>query len=146
MEIQSFLLDSYLSSDGEDNERPSERSEVDSELLSKLYDGTSLTVLDSYLLLLQYAVRHSLNKKAFFELLQVVGAHLPTKKIISSYKLKKVFTDFFADIQGTTHYCCSRCHQLLHSISATCSNGCKADVNDFPYNSCWTSTEEKITR
>ena len=46
-------------------------------LLEPLYSGSSLSVMDSYLLLYTFFLRHSLSKKAFAELIHLVSAHLP---------------------------------------------------------------------
>ena len=42
-----------------------------------LYTGAKLTVLDSYLLLYQFFLRHFLSKKAFSELITLISVHLP---------------------------------------------------------------------
>ena len=139
LEVDSFWLDYSHSSLSEDENNhdisdPSTRGSSDGfteDLSEPLYDGSPISVLDSYLLLLQYAIRHSLNKKAFAELLQIVGAHIPSRNMISSYRLKKLFTDFFANIQGTTYYCCSDCHEPLDHVMSTCSNGCDGEAADF---------------
>lgn len=41
-----------------------------------IYEGAKLTVLDSYLLLYQYALRYSLTKEAFSSLISLIAAHL----------------------------------------------------------------------
>ena len=130
-EDETFDIHSYFLESSDDEDSPCAESTGEPSLSKPLYDGASLSVLDSYLLLLQYAIRHSLNKKAFSELLLLVGAHLPSTKMISSYKLNKLFTDLFDDIQGRTYYCCSTCHQSLQSVSSVCSNNCESETTDF---------------
>ena len=108
LDMYSFFLDECdtdVDSDSEDLQASVE-NDLNPELLNPVYSGASLSMLDSYLLLLQYALRHRLNKKAFSELLKLVGAHLPANTTISSYKLNKVFLNLLSDICGETHYCC----------------------------------------
>ena len=131
LEIYSFLTDTncLLSSD-EDKEAPTDNG-VDPELSRPLYDGAPFSVLDSYLLLLQYAVRISLTQKVFSELLQIVNAHLPSARIASSYKLNKLFSDVFSDMEGKTYFCCNACHEMLDTVSSRCSNNCESKATDF---------------
>ena len=89
-----------------------------------LYDGADLTVFESYSLLLQYSLRHGLTKRAFSELLQLVGVHLPTKSMASLYKVKKFFLDLYGDIILEPRHCCSLCHSLLADARADCPQGC----------------------
>ena len=96
-----------------------------------LFPGSTLSIFDSYLLFLQYALRHSLTKKAFEELITLVGYHLPAVKLDSAYKLKKYFLNLFSDIKYTTCYCCSYCHQLLKSENDLCPNRCECGTQDF---------------
>ena len=42
-----------------------------------LFEGSEMTILDSYLLLYQYALKHSLTKLAFQEMIELVNVHLP---------------------------------------------------------------------
>ena len=46
--------------------------------LMPLYDRVRISVIDSYILILHYALKHSLTKKAFEELIKVISVHLPT--------------------------------------------------------------------
>ena len=66
-----------------------------SEFHTPLYEGAELSVLDSYLLLYQYALRHCLMKQAFMELISLVDTHVPkdAKTASSLYKLRKFFEE-----------------------------------------------------
>ena len=65
---------SFYSSEEEDETISNESS--NDEMYQPVYPGAELTVLESYLLLFQYSLRHSLTKKAFSELLEVVFANV----------------------------------------------------------------------
>ena len=90
-------------SDRESSERTVDGSEkasemsVDPSFLQPLFEGSEVSVLESYLMLLQYSLRHSLTKKAFSELLDLVIAHLPNtaKCATSIYKLKQFLLKCF---------------------------------------------------
>jgi len=57
-----------------------------------LYEGADLTILDSFILHYQFALRHSLTKQAFSELIELVSAHIPcSAKSTSVYSLKQFF-------------------------------------------------------
>ena len=93
-----------------------------------LYDGAVITILESHMLLLQYALRHSLTAKAFSELLTLVSAHLPpgAKAPRSLYMLKQFFVKQFPEVLGSSkvHRYCSVCHRLVQT--EVCTNGCNA--------------------
>lgn len=42
-----------------------------------LYEGSKLTVFQSYILVMKYALRHGLTKRALSDLLDLIGLHLP---------------------------------------------------------------------
>ena len=104
-----------------------------SEFLHPLYDGADLNVIDSYLLLLQYSLRHSLTKKAFSELIQLVSVHLPSasKSAESLHKLKGIFIKLFDDIKSVSCKYCSKCHRLLESTTTVCPSGCCVSIDEF---------------
>ena len=62
-----------------------------------LYPGSQITALQSYLLIFQFAIRHSMTTKSFTELLQLLSVHLPVTATIpkSVHKLKRVFMECF---------------------------------------------------
>ena len=85
----SVLSESELDTDSE-TEYEEMASSSDSELqeladvenggseLTPLYDGARINVIDSYILMLQYALKHSLTKKAFEKLIKLISVNLPT--------------------------------------------------------------------
>lgn len=89
-----------------------------------LYTGAELSNVLSHLLVLHYALRHSLTKKAFTELLFV---HLPRGATIakSVYSLKRFFVECFPESQALQHYYCECCQRSLPSSGSTCAgDGC----------------------
>ena len=96
-------------------------------LSSPLYPGALLTVFQSYLLIFQYAVRHSLTTKAFTELLQLLSLHTPLGAGLpkSVYKLKCFFIQAFPEANCIAHPYCSYYHRPLPLLDAGCAgNGC----------------------
>lgn len=85
IETSSNESDSVMTEDSEEGSESDEASPGSSKVMSShvkeidipLYDGAELSVFDSYLLLYQYAIRHSITQKAFSELITLVSAHLP---------------------------------------------------------------------
>ena len=82
-----------------------------------LYRDAELTALQSQLLIFQYAVRHSLTKKALTELLQLLSVHLPSKASIptSVHMLKNDFIEDFPEATAEEHsmfvnVCCNPVH------------------------------------
>ncbi len=100
-----------------------------------LYEGADLTEFDSHLLLFQFALRHSLTKKAFSELLDLVAVHVPqTAKVPRSvYKLKQYFLRLYPNSETVSYRYCANCHQLVHNPNLTCENGCQAKLREFLY-------------
>ena len=45
------------------------------DFLRPIYEGANIAVVDSYLLMFQYSLKHSLTKKAFEELLKLVALY-----------------------------------------------------------------------
>ena len=70
-----------------------------------LYPGADLSTLQSYLLLFQFAIRHSLTSKAFTELLQLLIVHLPRGACIprSVHSFKRFFVDSFPESRAIQH-------------------------------------------
>ena len=102
----------------------------DETLYQPLYEGANLSVLDSYLQLMQFSLRHSLTKQAFDDLLNVISLHLPTNPNMSAYRLKKFFLTQYHDISFTKHHCCSSCNTNLDgNTTGACSKpGCKGSA------------------
>ena len=84
------------------------------EFETPLYEGTDLTVLDSYLMLYQFSLRHCLSKQAFSELILLVDTHVPknAKSVSSLYMLKKFFEKNLNQVPCETHRYCTRCHYM----------------------------------
>lgn len=120
--------DGDTNTDGEPDQTVDESCEptaTDAEPMNQpLYDGTDVTVWDSYMLLMQHSLRLCLTRQAFSDLLKVVGMLLPSKSMVSYYKLRKYFMDLYADIAFTYHYCCTHCHSPLQTKESACVNGC----------------------
>lgn len=98
-----------------------------SSLSKPIYPGALLTVLQSYLLVFQYATRHGLTTKAFMELLHLLTVHVPLGCSIpkSVHRLKCFFVQAFPHAKTTEHFYCSCCQRPLASVTATCSGeGC----------------------
>ena len=133
----------YQSDDGDDgsnDDDDDDNASVAGFEAYPLYEGADLTVLDSNILLLQYALRNGLTQKAFSELLAIVAACncsctliLPSSAYVSRtvYKLKGFFTNRFPDVSAAQEYMyCSVCHQLLEETNR-CTNGCSAKMLRF---------------
>ena len=84
-----------------------------------LYESADISVFYAYLLIFQFAVRHSLSTKSFGEFICLLaallcaGAKLPS----SIFALKSFFVKLFPESQPQLQYYCSCCHKLLPSMS-----------------------------
>ena len=84
-------------------------------------------MLQSNLLIFQYAIRHGLTTRAFTELLQLLSVHLPQNASIpkSVYSLMRLFVEAFPKAQAVKHFYCSFCLRPLQSSTERCTgNGC----------------------
>ena len=99
-----------------------------------LYPDSQDTILDSYILLYEYALRHSLTKEAFKELLQLITIHMPlnAKSAKSAYLLQGFFEEHFNDTKGECFYNCSKCHRSIDE-GALCPSGCNTTISKFLY-------------
>ena len=94
--------------------------------------GAEITVITSYLLILQFALWHSLSAKAFSELLQLIAVHLPNgANLPHSVHNLKFFSKLFPDVQATVHGYCSVCHKLLPSALSVCEDCSTGQINRF---------------
>ena len=97
------------------------------ELAQRLYAGAELTVLQSYIVMMQYKLRHSLSKKAFSKLIDLVALHLPkdAKLTQSLNAIRKRVDNLFQDVAPVKHYYCDWCSKLLgernHCSNPTCT-------------------------
>ena len=103
----------------------------DEKLHEPLYPGSNMSSFQSYQQIFHYGIRHRLTKVAFSELLELVANHLPTKSMLSLYKLRKFFMTLYSEVGFKTHYCCSSCHSPLLSVESTCVNRCETDALEF---------------
>ena len=62
------------------------RQKHKAEFATLLYNGADLTVLESFLLLYQFALRHGISKQALSDLVSLLNIHLPhqAKSVIAS--------------------------------------------------------------
>jgi hypothetical protein len=51
--------------------------------------------------------------------------------MISLYKMKTLFLNFYEDIYYDTHYCCAGCHSPFSDRDATCPNSCDSAPAEF---------------
>lgn len=109
---------------------------VPEDVLKPLYNNCDLSLLDSRVLLLYYALKHSLTKVAFQDLLQLVNLHLPkdVKVFTSIYMLKKFFTSLNPLVTSKTLFYCSCCLKLLSSEASCDGMYCTmSKVGQFSY-------------
>ena len=94
-----------------------------------LFEGSEMTVLDSYLLLYQYALKHSLT--TFQEMIDLVNVHLPhAARTTTIYKLKLFSLEHFQVCKAIVKPYCRKCHHLLISGDiSVCPNGCDAEIS-----------------
>ena len=93
--------------------------EVNSEVSTKLYEGSSLSTEGSRILISSYMCRHHLTGQACEDLLQLLRIHLPKNNQLSSslYTFHK-HTDHTRDVMPDYHYYCHECCSLLPSDDA----------------------------
>ena len=104
----------------------------DDELKTPLYDGADVSVLDSYLLVYQFALKHGLSKMAIDELIRLLSTHLPrsSKAATSLHTLEKYFAQSL-EITVEVHRYCDTCHRLMEAESDRCENGCQSTIRTF---------------
>ena len=120
-----------------------EESEADTNTMSDqctcepLYPGASLSTFHAHLLIMQFALKHSLTKAALTDLIGLLrcivppGNNLPT----SFYVIKKYFEKRCPEVSKlrSVSYC-GTCHHLLECTEPSCPNGCYCNVrHDFLY-------------
>lgn len=88
-----------------------------------LYKGAPISVDESLLLVLTYAIRHNLSGAAIVDLLELISLHCreENKKMKTSlYFFKKHFAHLKAPVK--LHYFCSDCYEPLESQNSQCVN------------------------
>lgn len=82
----------YESTDGESSDLEEEKVDTP----QPLYPGASITIEDSILSIMKYALRHKMSYSALSDLLSLITLHIPseshTQHLQSLYFLKKAFT------------------------------------------------------
>lgn len=128
----SSVDDAFDVEKGDDTETDDELFEVESQLpvgkpTTYLYEGSQITVFDSYLLAFHYGINNGLTTKAFNSLLQMLSLFAPQDSPTprSVYKLKKVFINMFPHSLPKTHYYCDVCCAKTTREATTCTtSGC----------------------
>lgn len=110
--------DSQNISDDDDNVENFE--DPDGENDEPVYDGAQITLGESMLSTLMFAMSNNLTGSAFSELLELLSYHMPRKNKFkkTAYKFYKFFEG--NDTPSTKHYYCSTCTSSLDSADAVC--------------------------
>ena len=101
---------------------------------SMLYQGASITVVASILLIMAFALKHSLTGEALADLLLLIEAHC-----LSPNQCKKtvtMFTEYFKSVRAPLeyHYFCSNCHSYFGLVQRSCCSECgKNTERDVAY-------------
>ncbi|KAK2552468.1 hypothetical protein P5673_026560 [Acropora cervicornis] len=86
--------DAYYCYESTDGERSDLEEKVNTQ--QPLYPGASITIEDSILSIMKYALRHKMSYSALSDLLSLITLHIPseshTQHLQSLYFLKKAFT------------------------------------------------------
>ena len=93
------------------------------EFSTPLYPNAEITVLDSYLLLYDFALRHCLTKQAFTDLIKLVSVHLPAQQsqgATSFHNIQSFFQKNFNKQATEVHSYCSLCHSLTGDSVSHC--------------------------
>ena len=132
----NFDETSSCSDNDEDFERNSSIDETDDDEL--LYSNAAMTVSETMILLMTYAIRHSLTYTAFSDLLEIISFICPQpNKCKSSVKqIWKYFGNL--DAEKIVHYYCNFCTQYLCAdnppIETEVCSGCGKIVGkNIPY-------------
>ena len=123
----STISDStYISSDDEIDGEDDVFLNMDDQLL---YEGSQITKIVSHVLIMSFAIKYKLTKRAIGDLCKLIESHCPVinRCAKSVYKLKKFLSDHFYDAPAPKKYrYCSRCHRLLPQLSRRCRHrGCE---------------------
>ncbi|CAH1263932.1 Hypp2800 [Branchiostoma lanceolatum] len=89
----------------------------------KLFPGSPVSRGTCHLLVMTYAIKHSLTQSALEDLVKLIDAICPSghKCAASAYLIKKDFSDLlYKDPPPTVYYCCPCCHKPLESKDAKC--------------------------
>lgn len=141
----------YRDIDSDEASYRCESTDEDSELEDnasapkQLYPGASITIEDSILSIMKYALRHKTSYSALSDLLSLITLHLPTEShtehLQSLHFLKKSFSsqsEYYGHEQSdivTVHEYCPNCIALWRSnderICRFCSKPRKKKTNNY---------------
>ena len=109
-ESSSESSDEYEGED--DGDRP-HQDIIHPTVLEPLFEGSSISVFDSHLLIYQFQLKHELSSGGVKELLQLIKAHTPHTNGLpkSAYLLKQFFGELFPDLDSSVYSYCGSCHQ-----------------------------------
>lgn len=95
----------------------------DDEHSRPLFENSSVTMLQAYFMVFQFALKHYLSSKAFSELLLLLKILLPADNSLpkSIYLFKSVLVKSFPHVEVCEHYYCQDCHEPLNGSNALCS-------------------------
>ena len=119
--------DDLLNSDSE-SEQESERTDLNGQISDEdfnklpIYEGTQLTLGESILLIMTFALTHNLTGKAFSDFLDVIRLHCKESNLLPStvYELKQWYQGL--KIAPLKHYYCGECLLSLKEDTAVCPN------------------------
>lgn len=98
-----------------------------------LFEGSTLTVKTSSVLIQQYKMRHGLTEEALADLLKLIKMHcaIPNKFPASVFHLKKNFPNIHYSYK--LHHFCSKCVQSVEACATNCTNElCNTDFTESP--------------
>lgn len=92
-----------------------------------LYEGATITVSASYLMLFYFAKKYNLTLEAFEHLLGLVKSHCPQENKCASsvYKLKIFFNKLFGENSHNVLQYCSICCNIINGGGKCNTPGCK---------------------
>ena len=95
---------------------------IDEEFRTPLYEGADISLGISLMLLMSFAIEHSLTDSAVRDLLQVLNLHCPAPNvcITSLYFFKKYFSGF--RFPSRRHHYCSLCKTAVSEFEHVCPN------------------------
>ena len=94
------------------------------ELSEPLFENSSVSMLQAYFMIFQFALKHHLSSKAFSELLLLLKTLLPGANSLpkSIYLFKSFFLKAFPHVEVCEHHYCQDCRKLLNRQLDKCSN------------------------
>ena len=89
-----------------------------------LFNNSSVSMLQAFFMIFQYALMHHLSAKGFSELLLLLKIPLPEANLLpkSIYMFKSFFVKAFPHVEVNEQHYRRDCHEQLHSQHDRCSN------------------------